>query len=67
MVYELGAKHPVGVKRLGGKCLGVKRLGEEMVWGRNDPQPFCGCAGRFVSTLAVNPEDRFSCDVAHIE
>ena len=25
---------------------------------------FCGCAGRFESTLFANPEDRFSCDEA---
>ena len=28
---------------------------------------FCGCAGRFVSYLVGNPEDRFSRDVAQIE
>ena len=27
---------------------------------------FCGCAGRFVSYLVENPEDRFSRDEAHI-
>ena len=27
---------------------------------------FCGCAGRFVSYLVANPEDRFSCDKAHV-
>ena len=27
---------------------------------------FCGCAGRFESTLVANPEDRFSRDEAHI-
>ena len=27
---------------------------------------FCGCAGRFVSYLVANPEDRFSRDEAHI-
>ena len=27
---------------------------------------FCGCAGRFVSYLVANPEDRFSHDEAHI-
>ena len=27
---------------------------------------FCGCAVRFVSDLAGNPEDRFSCDAAQI-
>ena len=36
------AKRLVGAKRLGGKrpggnVLGAKRLGEEMVWGRNVP------------------------------
>ena len=25
-----------------------------------------GCAGQFVSYLDANPEDRFSCDEAHI-
>ena len=32
-----GAKRLVGAKRLGGNDQGAKRLGEEMVWGRNDP------------------------------
>ena len=27
---------------------------------------FCGCAGRFVSYLVTNPEDRFSRDEAHM-
>ena len=27
---------------------------------------FCGCAGRFVSYLVANPEDRFSRDEARI-
>ena len=27
---------------------------------------FCGCAGRFESSLVTNPEDRFSRDKAHI-
>ena len=27
---------------------------------------FCGCTARFVSDLVGNPEDRFSCDTAHI-
>ena len=27
---------------------------------------FCGCAGRFESYLVENPEDRFSCDKAHM-
>ena len=27
---------------------------------------FCGCAGRFVSYLVANPEDKFSHDEAHI-
>ena len=26
---------------------------------------FCGCAGRFESTLVANPDDRFSRDMAH--
>ena len=28
---------------------------------------FCGCAGRFKSSLVANPEDRFSRDKAHFE
>ena len=28
---------------------------------------FGGCAGRFVSTLVANPEDRFSHDEAHYD
>ena len=27
----------------------------------------CSCAGRFESYQVANPEDRFSCDGAHIE
>ena len=27
---------------------------------------FCGYTARFVSDLVGNPEDRFSCDAAHI-
>ena len=27
---------------------------------------FCDCTARFVSDLVVNPEDRFSCDTAHM-
>ena len=27
---------------------------------------FCGCAGRFVSYLVANPQDRFSCNEAHL-
>ena len=27
---------------------------------------FCGCAGRFVSYLVANPDDKFSRDVAHL-
>ena len=30
------------------------------------PHSFCGCAGRFVSYLVGNPEDRFSRDEAHL-
>ena len=26
----------------------------------------CSCAGRFVSYLVANPDDRFSCGAAHI-
>ena len=26
----------------------------------------CGCTAQFVSDLVGNPEDRFSCDAAHI-
>ena len=26
---------------------------------------FCGCTGRFDSTMVANPKDRFSHDVAH--
>ena len=37
----VGAKRPGG-KRPGGNVLGVKRLGEEMVWGRNVPDSFRG-------------------------
>ena len=28
---------------------------------------FCGCAGRFESTLVGNPEDRFSRDEAYMQ
>ena len=30
------------------------------------PPSFCSCAGRFVSYLVGNPEDRFSHDEAHL-
>ena len=32
----------------------------------SDISSLCGCTGWFESTLVVDPEDRFSCDEAHL-
>ena len=36
------------------------------IWNFKPPPSFCGCAGRFVSYLIANLEDRFSHEEAHI-
>ena len=44
----------------------VRCLDSFYIWYFKPLASFCGCAGRFVSYLVENPEDRFSRDVAYL-